>query len=166
MCHSHKTVAKHGVAHYGESVVDPRFKKMNDEVSKVMFAVKYADRLRVNKTTGGVYMHLAPGLYNKLCSHLGGDYAFKDRLCTHEKTGELLLTLDVPAAVTAKAVTAVTAVTAKAVTAKAVTAKAVTAKAVTAVTAKAVPNTALKPANAVTRAKLQRSFKPRVSKIK
>ena len=166
MCHSHKTVAKHGVAHYGESVVDPRFKKMNDEVSKVMFAFKYADRLRVNKTTGGVYMHLAPGLYNKLCSHLGGDYAFKDRLCTHEKTGELLLTLDVPAAVTAKAVTAVTAVTAKAVTAKAVTAKAVTAKAVTAVTAKAVPNTALKPANAVTRAKLQRSFKPRVSKIK
>jgi len=64
------------------------------ELTRVMFALKYADRLRVNKKTGDVYMHLVPGVYNKLSTHLGGDHAFKDRLHVNEHTGEMLLNLD------------------------------------------------------------------------
>ena len=64
------------------------------EHTRVMFALKYANRLHVNKKTGEVYMHLVPGVYTKLLSHMGGDHAFKDRLCTSEHTGEMMLNLD------------------------------------------------------------------------
>lgn len=66
----------------------------NAELTRIMFALKYANRLQVNKKTGDVYMHLVPGVYSKLLTHLGGDYAFKDRLYTNEHTGEMMLNLD------------------------------------------------------------------------
>ena len=66
----------------------------DDELTRVMFALKYANRLQVNKKTGDVYMHLVPGVYRKLFTHLGGDQAFKDRLHMNEHTGEMLLNLD------------------------------------------------------------------------
>ena len=65
-----------------------------DEHARVMFALKYANRLHVNKKTGDVYMHLVPGVYTKLLSHMGGDHAFKDRVYTSEHTGEMMLNLD------------------------------------------------------------------------
>jgi hypothetical protein len=66
----------------------------DDELTRVMFALKYANRLQVNKKTGDVYMHLVPGVYNKLLTHMGGDHAFKDRLHVNEHTGDMLLNLD------------------------------------------------------------------------
>lgn len=66
----------------------------NAELTRVMFALKYANRLQVNKKTGEVHMHLVPGVYSKILTHLGGDYVFKDRLYTNEHTGEMMLNLD------------------------------------------------------------------------